>query len=121
MKLVVPPGVTFAVWGETDSQPEPVIVLALACSVMPLPHCPFTPILNVRVTAPPPASALKLMFVGEAACNVQAACTLSVTSIFRGVLTGACVTLSTALMVMVPRYVPAASPAEETLTRAVAF
>lgn len=113
VKVPLPPLSTVA---GVDTANQPFLLLAVGVIVtLPL-HAPITPTVNVCEAGSAPASVVKVKVGTEGACRVHAGCTANVIGMTLGAPTACLVTLSIALTVTEPEYVPAKSPVVETLT-----
>ena len=97
--------------GETANQLPPV---AIAVSVTLPVQAPVMPIVKVCAVGFVPASALNVSADGEGAWSVQDGCTVSVIATVCGEPTCWWLTLSVAVMVIVPVYVCGGNPARRT-------
>ncbi len=102
VKIAEPLAATMAEVGVTANQPTPLVIVAVGVTVTLPVHAPITPMVKVCTAGFRPVSLVKVSAATEGACNVHAGCTVSVTVTICGVPTGRWVTLSRAVMVMLP-------------------
>ncbi len=116
VKVALLPLATVAGAGDTASQPVPLPIVTVGVMVTAPRQPPITPMVKLCAAGFEPASVVKISPAIEGTCRVHAGCTVSVTVIVCGVPTAVRVTLSIAVMVIVPEYVPAVNPASTTPT-----
>ena len=111
-----------ALAGVTTSQPLPLLVVAVGVMVTLPEQAPITPIVKVCAVGLKPAALENMMAVVDGACRVQGGCTFKVIDTTCGVPTAKWVTLSIAVIVTLPVYLPASRPfpAMPTVVTAVA-
>lgn len=88
--------------GETESQVPPLEVVAVGVMVTLPEHAPVTPTVKLCVPGFSPASFEKFSAALLGACKVQGDCKISVIATLCGAPTAWCVTLSVAVMLIVP-------------------
>ena len=117
---VLPVG-SVATLGVTVTQPTPVLsVIVGVIEILPVQE-PAVPSVKFCVGGFVPVSAEKANCGVEGACKVQAGCAFSVTGMACGVPIGSFVTLSVAVMVIVPLNTPGLRPVSVTAMLVVAF
>jgi hypothetical protein len=113
VKVALPPLATVAAC-DTANQPVPLAIVGVTVT-LPL-QAPITPTVKLCVPGFKPTSAEKVSPATDGACSVHTGCTVSETAITFGVPTANFVTLSMAVRVTVPVWVPAVNPVSTTPT-----
>src|SRR5579883_173463 len=102
VKVWLLPATILADEGETASHPVPVPSATLGVMVTSPAQVPVTATVNVLAGGFVPTSVVALIVETEGACSVHGGCMTSVTAICKGAPIGAWLTLSVAVMVIVP-------------------
>jgi hypothetical protein len=117
VKVALPPLVTAAVGDDIASQPVPLSIVIVGVIVTFPAQAPIIPTVKVCFAGFKPASGEKVSVVANGVCNVHTGCTFNVTIITLGLPTANFVTLSMAVKVTEPVYIPVVvMPFRETPT-----